>query len=154
MTILIDADVLVVDYRYARDQKYSRNRQALDRIRQDGHILGITLHALLESVGILSFMTPVSKIAGLPNYLIGLYKLKVFPDPQVRPVYAELTVDDIVTQMATKMSLGDAVLAVQIRLFTPHADALLTWNAKHFRGKLAVPVLTPEEWLNQQPPKP
>jgi len=59
---------------------------------------------------------------------------------------------DLTHQMSLKMSLADAVQAVQIRLFAPHADALLTWNAKHFRGKVTVPVLTPEEWLNLQPP--
>ena len=36
--------------------------------------------------------------------------------------------------------------------FAPPATALLTWNAKHFRGRLGLPVLTPDEWLNQQPP--
>ena len=54
--------------------------------------------------------------------------------------------------MTQKMALGDAVQAVQIRMFAPHADALLTWNAKHFKGKIVIPVLTPEEWLQQQPP--
>jgi hypothetical protein len=152
LTFLIDTDVLVVDYRYPNDPKHKRNRQVLDRLRQDGHEVGITVHALLEAVGIVSYMTSITKITGLPNYLIGLYGLKVFPDPVAIPNYAGVTIDDIVTQMATQMSLGDAVQAVQIRMFAPHADALLTWNAKHFKGKIAIPVLTPAEWLQQQPP--
>jgi hypothetical protein len=105
-------------------------------------------------VGIVSYMTPIAKITDLPNYLIGLYGLKVFPDPVAFPRYAGVTIDDIVTQMATQMSLGDAVQAVQIRMFASHADALLTWNAKHFKGKIAIPVLIPEEWLQQNPPAP
>jgi hypothetical protein len=155
LTFLIDADVLLIDYRYKRDPSYIRNRQALERLHQDGHEVGITSHALLEVIGVVSFMTPVAKIAALPNDLIGWYGLKVFPDPAGYPNYAEATIDDVVSQMATKMSLGDAVQAVQIQKFAPHADALLTWNAKHFKGKLVISALTPEEWLkNQAPPAP
>jgi hypothetical protein len=53
--------------------------------------------------------------------------------------------------MTTKMSLGDAVQAVQIADFKPDADLLLTWNAKHFLGKVAIPVMTPGDWLAIQP---
>ncbi len=56
--------------------------------------------------------------------------------------------------MAQRMSLGDAVMAVQIATDAPQATAFVTWNAKHFRGKLVVPVFTPEEWLSQQSPPP
>jgi len=38
------------------------------------------------------------------------------------------------------MSLADAVQAVQIARFAGHADCLLTWNARHFQGKLTIPV--------------
>jgi hypothetical protein len=43
-------------------------------------------------------------------------------------------------------------MAVQIAKFVPTAAALVTWNARHFRGKLNVPVMTPDEWLQQQSP--
>jgi hypothetical protein len=152
LTYLIDTDVLVIDHRYQRDPKHSRNRQAIDQLHQDGHEVGITCHALLEAVGIVSFSTPVADIPGLPSFFVNRYRLKVFPDPVVFQSYAQIITDDVVTQMATQMSLGDAVQAVQIRMFAPYADALLTWNAKHFKGKIAIPVLTPEEWLQQQPP--
>ncbi len=34
--------------------------------------------------------------------------------------------------------------------FAADAVCLLTWNARHFQGKVVVPVLTPEDWLRQQ----
>jgi hypothetical protein len=152
LTILLDADVLLLDRRYPQDPKHTRNREALNRLRQDGHETGITIQALLEVVGVLSYITPIADIAGLPDQLALQYGLKVIPDPALSPNYAAVTVAEVVNQMATQMSLGDAIQAVQIRMFAPHADALLTWNAKHFRGKMAIPVLTPDEWLQQQPP--
>jgi hypothetical protein len=56
--------------------------------------------------------------------------------------------------MAEQMALGDAVQAAQITRYAPNALALLTWNARHFTGKVAIPVLTPQEWLNQQAGQP
>ena len=52
--------------------------------------------------------------------------------------------------MKLKMSLDDSVQAVQIRRYAPFAECLLTWNAKHFQGKIAVPVMTPVEWLRKR----
>jgi hypothetical protein len=49
LTFLIDTDVLVIDYRYPNDPKHKCNQQALDRLRQDGHEVGITVHGLLEA---------------------------------------------------------------------------------------------------------
>jgi hypothetical protein len=68
------------------------------------------------------------------------------------PEYGGCTFDEVVTQIAQQMALGDAVMAVQIAKYTPTATALVTWNARHFRGKVVIPVLTPDEWLQQQPP--
>jgi hypothetical protein len=48
------------------------------------------------------------------------------------------------------MALGDAVQAVQIDRYARHASRLLTWNARHFIGKLAIPVQTPQDWIAQQ----
>ena len=53
---------------------------------------------------------------------------------------------ELLTQMATQMmALGDAVQAVQIRRYAHDAQCLVTWNARHFQGKVAIPVLTPED---------
>jgi hypothetical protein len=152
LIILLNADVILLDRRYPQDPKHTRNLDFLNRLRQDGHESGITIQALLEVVGVLSYVTPIADIAGLPDLIALQYGLKVIPDPSANRSYAAITVAEVIAQMATQMSLGDAVQAVQIRMFAPHVDALLTWNAKHFRGKVAIPVLTPEEWLQQQPP--
>lgn len=96
--------------------------------------------------------TPAAMIPLLPAALLAQYVLKLTPDPAAVPDYAGCTYDEVVAQTAQKMSLGDAVMAVQIAKFASTATALISWNAKHFRGKLVVPVLTPDEWLQQQPP--
>jgi hypothetical protein len=88
----------------------------------------------------------------LPRLLCAQYQLSVFPDPQSHPGYAGCTFDELVQQMTQRMALGDAVQAIQIRQHAPAADCLLTWNAKHFVGKLAIAASTPEEWMQRQGP--
>jgi hypothetical protein len=150
--ILLDADVILIDQRFITDIRHTINRAALDRLRVDGHATGMVAHAVLEVVGVLSYGTPTANVPLIPDALRAKYGIIVFPDPSREPNYALCTFDDLLHQMSLKMSLGDAVQAVQIQKSVPHADALLTWNAKHFRGKVVVPVLTLEEWLKQQPP--
>jgi hypothetical protein len=145
--ILLDSDVLLIAHRYQNDTRFPINAQALQQIQADCIPLGITAQALLEVVGILSFNVPAGTVPRLPHYLVGLYSFLVFPDLQQAPDYAGCTVPELIAQMDRQMSLPDAV---QIARYAPHADSLLTWNARHFQGKVVVPVLTPDEWLKQR----
>jgi arginine utilization protein RocB len=150
--ILLDADVVLIDRKYQNDQRRSGNSAALARLLSDRHSLGMVVHAVMEVVGVMSYGTSTADIPLIPDALKTIYGITIFPDPQVEPDYAGCSYTDLIGQMSLKMSLGDAVHAVQIARFAPSATLLITWNAKHFRGKLAVPALTPEEWLQQQPP--
>lgn len=150
--IILDTDVLLVDHRYPRDPRFAVTRQVLDLLRQFGQPVGITTQALLELVGVLSFNVATALIDQVPTAIQTQYQLTLMPSPTAVPDFAGCSFDEIVYQMRQKMGLGDAIQAVLIRKFAPAGSTLLTWNAKHFRGKVVVPVLTPEEWLSQQPP--
>lgn len=148
--IVVDADVLIIDLTYPNDPNFAANKRFLDHAVVNGIERGITTQGLLEVVGKRSFQTPAALIPRLPTSIRSHYGLKLVPDPAAVPEYSGCTFDEVVTQIAQQMSLGDAVMAVQIAKHAP--TALVTWNAKHFRGKLIVPVLTPDEWLQQQNP--
>lgn len=150
--ILLDADVVLIDRKYTTDSRYSINRAALARLVAEGHALGMVVHAVLEVVGVMSHGTAAVDVPLIPAALRKLYGVTIVPDPVAEPEYARCTYDELLRQMSLKMSLGDAVEALQIRAFAPTATALLTWNARHFRGKVVVPVQTPDEWLQQQTP--
>jgi len=47
--------------------------------------------------------------------------------------------------LARRMTWGDAVLVQTAEEY--RADAIVTWNRKHFEGKTTVNILTPEEYL-------
>ncbi len=149
---VLDADVILTDCRYQRDSRHAVTRQVLDMLRQSGHPLGITTQALLEVAGVLSFNVSAHLISTLPTAIQTQYQLVVIPNPESVPDYAGCSFAELVHQMQEKMGLGDAVMSVQLRKFAPPNSTLLTWNAKHFVGKIAIPVLTPAEWLAQQNP--
>lgn len=148
--ILLDSDVILIDQRYQNDPRYALNRQMIEFARTNSIALGITSQALLEVVGILSFNVSPAAVPSLPPVLVSHYGLTVRPDFRAHPDYANCTVSDLIAQMASQMALGDAVQAVQIARHASDVDCLLTWNARHFQGKVVVPVLTPEDWLRQQ----
>ena len=50
---------------------------------------------------------------------------------------------------ANRMAFVDA-LVLQMAEDAPEAQAFVTWNARHFRGKTHLPVLTPAEYANPQ----
>jgi hypothetical protein len=147
--ILLDSDVILLDRRYPNDPRHAINQQALQRLWSGPHPLGITQQAILEVVGILSYNVAFSLIPALLGDVTRNYRLRVVPDPLQSPGYAGCTVQDVLLQMNHQMSLADAVQAVQIAHYASGVLALLTWNARHFVGKMIIPVLTPEEWLNQ-----
>ena len=148
--ILLDADVLLLDLRYKNDVRYPVNQAALQRLRDSATPAGMTSQALLEVVGVLSFNIRQADVAALPNLLCVQYRLNLLPHPDLHPDYAGCGFAEIVVQLTHQMSLGDAVQAVQVQRFASPADCLLSWNAKHFAGKLVIPVLTPADWLTQQ----
>jgi hypothetical protein len=148
--ILLDSDILLIAHRYQKDPRFPVNDQVLQDLHAASVPLGITVQVLLEVVGILSFNVAAGTVARLPYLLVGVHGLLVFPDLQQFPEYAGCTIDELIAQMDRQMSLPDAVQAVQITRYANHAEGLLTWNARHFKGKLTIPVLTPREWLNQR----
>ena len=147
--MLLDADVLLLDLSYPTDAKFPTNRTALERISAEGLTAGVTSQALLETIGILSFNLSPQRLPRLAAQLCLQYRLCVVPDLNTHPTYADCTTQQLIAQMSRRMALGDAV---QIASHAPGADCLMTWNARHFVGKLVIPALTPEEWLNQHYP--
>lgn len=77
--ILLDADILLLDIRYPRDARFSTNEKLLKTLQEQGLESGVTLYALVEIIGILSFNLPTEQIQKLYALLPGRYGLQVIP---------------------------------------------------------------------------
>lgn len=150
--IVLDSDLLVIDLRYPADARYLMNRQVLDALQLSSEELAITCQTLLEVIGVLSFNSPTSWTSQLPERIPLWYAVTVVPDLPSHPTHANCTIQALIDTMVQRCALEDAVVLEQIKLFAPKCQLFLTWNARHFRGKLSIPVLTPEEWWQQNQP--
>ena len=149
--ILLDADILLLDIRYPRDTRFGLNERLLKTLQERSLPRGITLYALLEVIGILSFNLPTDQIQRLYALLPRRYDLQVVPALGVSQEVPALAISVILAQMEKKMALGDVLQALYIQQFAPQATCLISWNARHFHQKLSVPALTPEKWLAGSP---
>jgi hypothetical protein len=118
--ILLDTDVILIDLLYLRDPKRSVNQAALARLCSGPEPLGVMTQVLYEVVGKLSFNRPDQNIPKLPTEVVQTYRLFVGPDPALMPMYAGVTIDEVMAEVGKKMSLGDAVLAAQIKKYASH----------------------------------
>ena len=144
--IFVDSNVFVIDLRYPNDADFRVNRRALDRLSRDA--VGLTsVVNLLEICGILSFNLSAHALHALYVHFVRRYEVTLVPgagyDVRLPAPHAR----EILTKMERRMALKDAEIALIVDQHAASLTAFLSWNAKHFAGKLAVPALTPREWL-------
>src|SRR5262249_35044693 len=101
--------------------------------------------------GKLSFNRPDQNIPKLPTEVVQTYRLFVGPDPALMPMYAGVTIDEVMAEVGMKMSLGDAVLAAQIKEDASH-DLPDLVEREALRQETAGPGVGPRR-LARRPPE-
>jgi predicted nucleic acid-binding protein len=147
--IFVDSNLFVIDLRYRADANYRANRRALDRLRREG--TGMTgLVNLLEVCGILSFNLTAAALHALYVHFTQRYGVTVVPGSAYDTRLPGATAGDLLAKMEKRMALKDAEIALAVAQHAGNVSAFLSWNAKHFEGKLPVPAVTPVEWLRRR----
>lgn len=149
--VVLDSNVFVIDLRYPRDRNYRHNQDFLTQLPGLAPA-ATTLVNVLEVCGILSFNLTAQQVRELYHYLPERYQVTVLPiltEPGSLPGFP---VEHLLALMAKRLSFGDALVLAAIEMWIPRAACFVSWNAKHFRGKIALPVKTPEEFLEEAKP--
>ncbi len=144
--IFLDSNIFLIDRFFKRDVHYAVNRRFIDRLpRLD---VGISVYTLLEICGLASFNLTATELARWFYHFDQLYPVKV-----MLPVNLERTTDqyfvDLLDEMyrlfTRKMTFADAaILSIAEEYAVTH---FVTWNKRHFEGRTAITVLTPDELL-------
>lgn len=145
---IIDTPSFIIDLRYQRDTHFTINRAFLDHIAQTGNG-ATTTFTLLEVCGILSFNLNDTQLRELFAYFSQRYSIDVLPHATLQSPLPAVQTGDLFDIMLRKASFGDALIIAAIERYLPRATRFVSWNARHFAGRLALPVLTPEEFLNE-----
>lgn len=148
--IFVDSNLFVIDLRYPDDPNHRLNRRALDRLAADGSGMTSVLN-VLETCGILSFNLSVAALHSLYVHFARRYRLTVVPGGGYDTQLPAPLVRDVLARMEKGMALKDAEIALAVEQHAAGLKAFVSWNAKHFAGRLSVPALTPREWLRGRP---
>ncbi len=147
--IFLDSNLFVIDLRYPDDVHYRANRRVLDRLGAGGTGMTSVLN-LLEVCGILSFNLSASSLRELYVHFARRYRVTVVPGGGFDTRLPAPTARELLARMERRMALKDAEIALVVEQNAASLDAFLSWNARHFAGKLPVSALTPSEWLRRR----
>ena len=145
--IFVDSNVFVLALRYPRDANADDNRQFLDELRVRGD--GVTgMVNVLETCGVLSFNLNRQQLRSLHAHFARRFAVSVIPESGTSRVIPT-TVSQLLGYISRRMSFGDALVACSVDMWAADAEAFVSWDARHFQGKIEVAALTPREFLQK-----
>jgi len=147
--VIIDTDILIMEFRFQRDTKYPINNQFLSILRAAGG--AITVYTLMEFLGKMSFNVNRSKLTRWRSWLQDAYNLVIIW-PEARGIEADSFVHTLIFEHPFERTCGTPIAFVDSLILylaeqVEEAETLVTWNTKHFVGKTSLAVQTPEEYL-------
>ena len=144
--IFVDTNVFVIALRYPRDRHARTNAAFLRALatRRDGVTSVVNL---LELCGILSFNLNDRQLHGLFVHFPRRFRMKILPSAGSGVVVAPANPTELLVWIRKRMAFGDALVADALARWAPEAELFVSWDAAHFRGKLAAPVMTPTDAL-------
>jgi len=151
--VVIDTDVLLLAFAFQNDPRQETNTVFLSEVQKAEP--AITVYNLMEILGQLSFNLSPAKLVNWKSWLIDAYQLTViWPlgiDDRTSAMtffQAEIVDRPFAKMRAERMAFMDA-LVLNLAERTPEVLYFVTWNARHFKGKSPISVLTPEQYLKQ-----
>ena len=147
--VIIDTDILIIEFRSPHDIRYPINNQFLSIIRTMGG--AITVYTLMEFLGKISFNVNRSKLTRWRSWLQDAYNLIIIW-PEAQGIDADSFIRTLIFEhpfermCSTPIPFVDALILNLVEQ-VGEAEAFITWNVKHFVGKTPLAVKTPEEYL-------
>ncbi len=139
--IVIDTDVLAVYYIYKWDERYPIARNVL---KEDlGYDKATTIINVLELSGIMALAQSGDKARKLFRELHDRLRVLYWKYWPRQPLW----IAKLLKLLQRRLSLGDALIAWIIEEYADEVIYFVTWNTKHFRGKIPVDVVEPEKLL-------
>ena len=146
--ILIDSDVYAIHLMYLRDMRFSLNQGFLDRVRPIPK--ATTIFNLLEICGKASFNLSLVAVQKLYRDFDKNYRVRVL-FPRTKGLSAEQLLQQVLIERSlykifARMAFMDALILSTAEDYA-EIDTFISWNARHFRDKTSLLVLTPAEYL-------
>ncbi len=150
--VVVDTDVFLIAFAFHNDQRQAVNAEFLERVKEASP--AITVYNLMELLGQMSFNLSPIRLSDWRMWLLSTFHLKVIApvdidDPLATVHFKSEIMDQPFAKMRShRMAFMDA-LAINLAEQTPGVTSFVTWNARHFKSKSTLRVLTPTEYLAQ-----
>ena len=150
--VLIDSDVLLPAFAFSNDSKQEKNQAFLEAVQTAQP--ATTIYNVMEVLGQLSFNLSAERLDQWQVWLVDAYQLTIIwmADDDLKmgkeSFYEELYERPYQKMRSVRMPFMDALI-ISLAERAPNVDCFVTWNARHFKGKTSLRVLTPEEYLEQ-----
>jgi hypothetical protein len=147
--VLLDTNIFVIDRFFPRDANYAANRAVILRLQKID--CGFSVFSLFELCGLASFNLSPVELRRWSYDFRRIYGVEILEPLKLSITSAAEWFADFSLGMFSlferKISWGDAALLKTAEDYG--AEMILTWNKKHFEGRTAIKVLTPDEYLNE-----
>ena len=146
--VVIDSDVLLLAFAFSSDSKQETNQAFLEAVQTAQP--ATTIYNVMEVLGQLSFNLSPERLDQWQSWLVDAYQLTIIwmADDDLKmgkeSFREELYERPYEKMRSVRMPFMDALIISLVER-APDAECFVTWNAKHFKGKTKLKVLTPEE---------
>lgn len=147
--VVIDTDVFLLSFAYQSDKRQTTNAAFLERAKDRER--AITIYNLMEILGQMSFNLSPSQLDGWETWLIEAYRLNV-----IYPAYlgesaenffhTEIFERPYAKMRAHRVAFLDSLI-INLAERASNVEQFVTWNARHFKNKSRLTVLTPAEYI-------
>ncbi len=147
--VAIDTDVLVLAFAFQQDARQAVNASFLEAVR--GQTPLVTIYTVMELLGQLSFNLSAQRLAQWPSWLQDRYRLTLLYPATANLAAEPFFQDEFINRPFARMQLQRMPfldgLILDLVERTTGIVAFVTWNARHYRGKTLLTVLTPAEYM-------
>lgn len=150
--VVIDSDVLLLAFAFSNDSKQELNRAFLEAVQTAQP--ATTIYNVMEVLGQLSFNLSLERLDQWQSWLVDAYQLTIIwmADDGLKmgkeSFREELYERPYEKMRSARMPYMDALIISLVER-APEVECFVTWNARHFKGKTTLKVLTPEDYLSK-----
>ncbi|MGB9904770.1 MAG: type II toxin-antitoxin system VapC family toxin [Desulfotomaculales bacterium] len=145
--VFLDSNIFLIDRFFPRDKNYKANKQFLGIIDLKKIKAALPFFTLLEICGIASFNLSSDEQEKWLYSFSEVYPVEILDpfDPPGKKTDSLAYFSELPGYILKRMTVGDAIFLREAELYG--AEAIVTWNKKHFSDKTAIPVFTPAEYI-------
>jgi len=144
--MFVDTPTFVIELLYPRDANYAINHRFL---KTQAGAIQTSIYNVLELCGIASYRLTQDELDKLFYGFEERFHTRVLYPQVADDIPSTSFIDDWIAQIyaciTRRMHFSDALILEIAERYG--LSTFITWNTKHFEGKTAMRVLTPEEYL-------